>query len=334
MSKEDLKIKKKIEKSDKTKDNKPFEVKWALSDFKDKLAIPSKNPIFAYLEKFDSYFKKKKRLLKAWEILFSPWIDSNLYIIKSGVLVIYGFTSDWEKKEIWKAHSGSIVWEWVIFWRNQKDVEAVSLWEAEIFSLNEEDLKKFEKENPSDAINIYKYVIELTNRRLLDSDKELASIYDATNKLDELAKLWEKWFMDIMIYIKWLLWADYIIFIENHPAINWFFYYKYNTKLPNIWAINKKAWDEINLDLNWIIDSKNIFWTLPDDNIFALPLKNWEKLKWYFMIWKQKWVITDNQIRIWSNLWHLMGSIIENNQLDSEKKALEMTKNVFDNNIS
>lgn len=41
-------------------------------------------------------------------------------------------------------------------------------------------------------IDLYEYVIEVTNKRLLDTGEELATIYEATNSLSNLAELTEK----------------------------------------------------------------------------------------------------------------------------------------------
>ena len=51
------------------------------------------------------------------------------------------------------------------------------------------DLKNLEENSPKEAMELYKYIIELTNKRLLDSGKELADIYEATNRLTEMAAL-------------------------------------------------------------------------------------------------------------------------------------------------
>lgn len=324
---ENLKAKEKMEKTKKPDTNR------ILSDLRNKIWIQRQNPILAYIEKFDEYFKKKKRFLKNWEILFDIWNDSNIYIVKSWIILIYSYMADWDRKEIFKTREGWFIWEWIIFWRNIKDVEAVSFWFSEVYPLNLDDLKKIEIENPTEAIEIYKYIIEITNKRLLDTSKELASIYDATNKIMEFAKTGENWFIDIILYMKNLLKADYIIYVENHQLVDWLFFYKYNTILKKLGPINKKAWKEITKDLSWIISSKDFYRQKPTDNIFALPLKTGEKLKWFFLIWKQN-EITDNEIRIWNNLWFLLGSIIESNQEKKEQKAIQMSKNVFDNSIS
>lgn len=311
-----------------------LDIKDAIGSLKNKMNIEKRNPIMAYLDKFDNYFKKKKKILELWDVLFSPWKDTNLYIIVSWGVDIFRYTVEWQKKEIWKAHAWSFIWEWIIFWRFQKDVEAIANSNSEIFALNIEDLALLEKESPKEAIELYKYIIEITNKRLLDSWKELANIYEATNKLTEMSKAWEKAFPEIMAYTKNLLWVDYIVFVENHPAIDGFFYYKYSTELTNLWNLNKKAGKEIDKNISWISDSKWFFWTKPNDSIYIIPLKNNNHLKWFFLAWKRKWVITDNEMRISTNIWPLLGAIIDNNQKLASDKALQMSKNYFDNSLS
>lgn len=306
-----------------------------ISDLKKSINMQKFNPIIAYLERFDEYFKKKKKKLQKWEVLFTPWIDDNFYIIVSWEIDIYRYTSDWTKKEIWKAKTWSFIWEWVIFNRYQKDVEAVANMETEVFALTNEDLQRLEMIAPKEAVDLYKHIIEVTNRRLLDSWKELADIYELTNKVLDLAKNWEKGFFEIMLYINQVMSTDYIIFIEQHVAISGFFFYKYSTELQNAGLINKKAWPEITDDLWWKYTGKSlIFWTSKNDSIYILPLNCNSKLKWYFVLWKKKWIITDNEIRISSHLWPLLGSIIDSNQNKAENKAIQMSKNYFDNGLN
>ncbi|MDD2566055.1 MAG: cyclic nucleotide-binding domain-containing protein [Candidatus Gracilibacteria bacterium] len=307
----------------------------AIGNLRDIMKVEKTNPIIAYLDKFDTYFKKKKRVLEVGQILFSPGKDDNMYIIITGGVDILRYTSDGQKKEIGKARAGSFIGEGIIFDRNQKDVEAIANSPSEIFALTKEDLKKLEQESPAEALELYKYIIEVTNKRLLDSGKELADIYEATNKLIEMAKNGEKGFSDIMAYTKGLLGVDYIIFVENHPAIDGFFYYKYSTDLKSLGNLNKKSGSEINTNLGGVYDSKNpIFGTNIKDSVYIIPLKNNDKLKGYFVAGKKKGVITDNEMRISSNIGPLIGSIIESNQNQADTKAKSMSKNYFDNGLS
>jgi len=61
----------------------------------------------------------------------------------------------------------------------------------------------------------------VTNKRLLDTGEELATIYDATNKLSDLTEdeIGEANFWKILEQLTKITNVDYCIFIEQHPAL-------------------------------------------------------------------------------------------------------------------
>jgi hypothetical protein len=300
------------------------------SNLQKTLNIPISNPIMLYLEKFNEYFKKKKRKLKIWEVLFSPWINEYFYIITSWILAINSYTKDWEKKEVAKAYSWNFIWEWVICGRSYKNVEAIAITETEVFSLTENDLKEFEKDNQNEALDIYKHIIDLTNKRLVDSSNELWTIYEINEKIIELSKLWEKWFDKIITKIKNIMWFDYIIYIEHHPIIQGLLYYKYNTRFPSVYPVNTKTWNEINCNTEGKITwNDNILWVSKNDSTYVIKLKNKDNLKWFFVLWKTQWIINDNEIRILNNLSNLLWYIIDSNQKISEEKAKKIKESIL-----
>ena len=123
-----------------------------------------------------------------------------------------------------------------------------------------------------------------------------------------------------MDYGKKLFGAKYIIYVENHQVLSWLLFYKYDTRFKNVGVINKKVEWELTPESSGIIASDNIFGAKKEDNILAIPLKMWPLLKWFFLVGKEKWVITDNEVRIWNNLSPLIAGVIDNNQKQSEKK--------------
>lgn len=74
----------------------------SLGSLKQSLSI---HPILAFLEGFDSFFKKKKRALVNNEVLFSPGENPYFYIISSGALSILRTTPMGEKKEVGRAYT-------------------------------------------------------------------------------------------------------------------------------------------------------------------------------------------------------------------------------------
>jgi len=162
-------------------------LKEALSALKQSLMV---HPIVQFLESFDSFFKKKKKALKVHEVLFSPGENPYFYIISSGALSVSQFTPTGEKKEVGRVYAGSFIGEGVLFDRNQKDVEAVAIGEGtSVVALTKSDIVYLERENPEKILSLYKHIIEISNGRLLESGKELASLYEMNMKIDQLSRL-------------------------------------------------------------------------------------------------------------------------------------------------
>lgn len=61
----------------------------SLGELKHSLAI---HPILAFLDGFDTFFKKKKRTLVNNEVLFAPGENPYFYIVSSGALSILRMT--------------------------------------------------------------------------------------------------------------------------------------------------------------------------------------------------------------------------------------------------
>lgn len=73
-----------------------------------KAALPQA-PVFAFIEKFDTFVQKKKRILAKEEALFEPGENPYLYIVTSGALAVFRITPSGEQKEVGKAYAGSFL---------------------------------------------------------------------------------------------------------------------------------------------------------------------------------------------------------------------------------
>lgn len=284
------------------------------------------HPILAFLEGFDNFFKKKKRALVNNEVLFTPGENPYFYIVSSGALSILRITPTGEKKEVGRAYTGGFIGEGVLFDRNQKDVEAVAIGEgASVIVLTKADIVYLESQDPEKILTLYKHIIEVTNGRLLDSGKELASLYEINTKIDELSKLGEQGFKDIVDHISKTIDVDYVLSIEQHPAVPGLFIHKYNSRFPSIWPINQKSTAEIRTDLQAgeMANTGGILGTHENDSLYLLPLKTRESLKGYFILGKKdKGSFGDTDIRMMNNVSPLLGSMIENNQTLADRKAM------------
>lgn len=302
----------------------------SLTELRNTLPPRKENPIIGYLDMFDKTWKKRKRIIQSGEALFEPGDDPHMYLVTKWVLVILRETSSGEKREIGTVYPGSFMGEGILFGRNRKDVSAIAkTYGVEAFAVTKKDIDALKDKEPKAMIDLYEYVIEVTNKRLLDTGEELATIYEATNSLSNLAELTEKWeadFSDLLQELKGLMGVDYIIFVEQHPAIPGLFAYKYDTKNTDKKPINQKAGVEINTNLSGMVHGTTIRWVWAKDAAYALPLKQWEQLKGFFILGKEKGLFTDNQIRVYKNLSLSLASIVDANQKRAENKLLQAKK--------
>lgn len=151
-------------------------------------------------------------------------------------------------------------------------------------------------------------------------------------KIDELSKLGEQGFKDIIDHISKTINVDYIISVEQHPAVVGLFVYKYNSRFPSVWPINQKASGEVYgaRSAGEIQSTGAILGTDKNDTLYLLPIKTRETLKGYFLLGKKdKGAFSDTDIRMINNIAPLLGSMIENNQTIAEKKAINFKQGNF-----
>ena len=292
-----------------------------------KASLPMQ-PVLAFLESFDHFFKKKKQDIAKGEVLFSPGENPYFYIVASGALAIFRITPTGEKKEIGRAYKGSFLGEGVLFGRTQKDTEAIAHGDGtSVIALTKEEITLLESENPKKLLELYKYIVEVTNSRLLEVGKELAMTYEMTEKINTLSKSGELGFRDIIDYVTKSLTVDYIIYAEKHPIVQDLIIYKYNSRFPSVKAVNQKAGTEISpkSEEGFISNPGDILGTGENDFVYNLPLKTRENLKGFLLIGtKDQKDLADVDLRIFHNISPLLASIIENNQTLADKKAVSM----------
>jgi hypothetical protein len=219
--------------------------------------------------------------------------------------------------------------EGILFGRIKKDVSAVAGTDGvEAFAVTKEDIDKLKEKNPQAALDLYEYIIEITNKRLLDTGEELATIYDATSKLSNLSEeeSGEASFWKVLEDLTKVTNVNYAIYVEQHPALPGLFVYKFDTRTESKKAINEKAGTEITPDMSGNLKHIIIRGTHPDHALYALPLGQKDNLKGFIILAKNRGLFTDNQIRIFKNLALPLAAIITENQKQTEQKMLTAKK--------
>ncbi len=82
------------------------ELKASLDSIRSNLKIA---PVMAFLDKFDTFIAKKKKILAKDEVLFEPGENPYFYIVASGAIGIFRINPTGEKKEVGKVYTGSFL---------------------------------------------------------------------------------------------------------------------------------------------------------------------------------------------------------------------------------
>ncbi len=147
-------------------------------------------PVMAFLSKFDTFLKKKEQFLKKGEVLFEPGENPYLYIVASGALSILRVSTTGEAKEVGKVYTGGFIGEGVLSERILKEVRAMSHTESTVVvALTIADIEFLEAQDPATLATLYKHINNVTSLRLAQSGRELAVMYEATQKFQEYREL-------------------------------------------------------------------------------------------------------------------------------------------------
>ncbi len=137
---------------------------------------------------------------------------------------------------------GAFIGEGVLSGRFQKDVQAASITErTTVVVLTKEDIDYLEAQDAATLVKLYKHINNITSLRLAESGRELAIMYESTQKFQEFRELGQRGLLSAINSLKQALSLDSMLMIEEHPYISGLLIYKYNTRFPSVWPINQRV---------------------------------------------------------------------------------------------
>ena len=145
------------------------------------------------MDRFDNFVQKKKKILTKGEVLFEPGENPYLYVVASGALGIFRINPSEEIKELGKVYTGSFIGEGILSDRHMKEVRSQSITERTIVvELTKEDIEYLESQDPAILAKLYKHINNITSLRLSETGKELALMYESTQKFQEFQQLGQR----------------------------------------------------------------------------------------------------------------------------------------------
>jgi len=275
--------------------------------------------------KNNKYFTKLT--LKNSEVLFDEWdIDDNLYIIESWILGIEKYTTieKTESKELAKLNAWAIFWEWSLKWTDPKQVKIVAKENTILYKIDAKKwIRDFISDFPSEWIDLLNEIIDISNKRLLESNFLVTSNYEMSKTISEINLFDNKSLFNIIDKFKKIIWAEYIMYLEKNPVMDNYLTVKYDTRIK--WKMQNNLIDlhDNILDIEDIIND----WIKVEKYNHIQKLKNRNEVVWYLIIWESENILTEWQKKAISSISVLIAWYIREKLAYEEKKNIEHISN-------
>ncbi len=175
--------------------------------------------------------------------------------------------------------------------------------------------------DPETLVALYKHINNITSLRLAETGRELAVLYELTEKIQEFRDLGQRGMLDAINHLASVLSISAILVIEKHPIVPNLFIYKYNSRFPTVWPMNQKVESEIKL-AEGSYEGPEIMGTKKEDSIFILPLLSGEKTVGYIVTSRaQNTPLGDGDMRVLKHTGPLLASMLEHHQKLADDKA-------------
>jgi len=268
--------------------------------------------------KSSEYFKEKTLL--RWEVLFDEWeIDNNLYFIDSWKLSIEKYTT----KEKETSKQLAIIKTWDFLWEGSlnnsvpKEVKVISLETTKILYIDaKNDFLDFMKKKPELAKNILVWIIDITNKRTLSSNKYIASLYEINQSINKIEEINYLEIFKILEKIKIILNWEYILYLETNPIDDKYLTLKYNSRKY------LKMQDLLVQKGHYKLDE---IWINKTDKILTKEIKIATEHLWNIIVWKKE-KFSENEKRIFIGLVTSLSGMLKQKKILEEERNMEFSK--------
>jgi len=256
---------------------------------------------------------KEKNLIK-WDILFDEWeMDKNIYIVVTWELKVEKYTTI--KKEDTKLLNN--LNEWEVFWEAAlnnnlpKQVKITAKKDTQLLYIDAKEwvAELFEKK-PKQWLALLKYIIFLSNQRLLKSNYLLTTSYKINSEIQNLEKISNKEIFILIDELKDITDVEYILYYEHNNIIEDYLSFRYDTREK--WKIHSK-----------VIEVKDFHIIEKDTFTFKQSLSIWSANMWYLVFCRNDKDFDDNDKKALTNSSTAIAGVIKQKQLIDEQKNME-----------
>ncbi|MDP2090855.1 MAG: cyclic nucleotide-binding domain-containing protein [Candidatus Gracilibacteria bacterium] len=195
----------------------------------------------------------KEVILEKGEVLFREGdFDENIYIVLAGELSVSKYTSQTkdEAKILAYLSTNDVFGEAALNSSNKKEVNIIANRKTILLSINaKQGLNEFGLKYQEDAINLLKYIIYLSNKRLSEANYLITASYKISKEILELQDINNKNIFLLIEKIKEIITVDHIMYYENSPVMENYIILKYDTRIKGKLLNEVKELTNNKLDL-------------------------------------------------------------------------------------
>ena len=261
----------------------------------------------------------KEVVLNKWEVLFDEWeIDENIYIVLTWELSVEKYTTKNknETKSLAFLKQNDIFWEAALNSNSPKEVKIISRRDSVLLSINAKKwLFDFSDKYPEEALNLLKYIIHLSNKRVSESNFLITASYKISKEIIELNEITNKNIFWLIEVLKNSIWVEDIIYYEANPVMENYITLKYDTRNP--WKLLNKVVEltENKLDL---LDLK-----MDNYQIITQKLSIWLNNLWYLIFLKKEEKFNESDKKVITTTGTSIAWLIKQKQLLDEERDKE-----------
>jgi hypothetical protein len=230
----------------------------------------------------NSWFFQYKEL-SSWELVFDEGIlDENLYIIVSWKVSVGKYTTIKKDdiKELAILGNLDFFWEASLSSSIPKEALVKTLEQTSLLYINwKEWLQKFIEKYPKEWLELLGYIIDITNKRLVVSNKLITANYEIVKSIIEIENVNDKNIFYLIEKIKLITGYNYILFLEINPVMSDYLILKYDTR--EVWKLQSKV-----IDRNKISDLSKMTEVVLENYNYIQKLWIWKNDLWFMIFWK------------------------------------------------
>lgn len=258
----------------------------------------------------------KEVVLNKWEVLFEEWDkDANIYILLVWNLSVSKYTSNNKKDEKILAYltPKDVFWEWALNSSDNKQVTIRAKQKSYLISIDAiKWLDDFSKQYPQEGLNLLKYIIYLSNKRISDANYLIASSYKISKEIISLNDISNKSIITLIEELKNILKVNEVIYYESNPVMDNYITLRYNTNNP---------WKLLNKTIE-LTDSKLELLKLNISNFYSYnqKLSIWSNNLGYLVFIKKSEKFSENDKKVIATTSTSIAWVIKQKQLIDEQR--------------